>query len=107
MLGFICLKKIKSVTSHALEHSPVTNCRTFLDPSPSSVTYFMGGPLSKNVRHIIFLGAGILKRWPALYLCLCLTVCLSVYVSVCVSVWLCVFVSVCTGVYVSLCLSVC
>jgi len=24
----------------------VTNCHTFLDPSPLSVTYFMNGPLS-------------------------------------------------------------
>ena len=24
---------------------PVTNCRTFSDPSPCSVTYFMDGPL--------------------------------------------------------------
>src|SRR6218665_2427137 len=35
----------KSVTSHALgPSSPVTNCHTFSDPSPSSVTYFMDGP---------------------------------------------------------------
>src|SRR6218665_2647917 len=36
--------KIKSVTSHALDSSSVTNCHTFSDPSRSSVTYFMGGP---------------------------------------------------------------
>ena len=38
-------KLVESVTSHALESPPsVTNCHTFLDPSPSSVTYFMDGP---------------------------------------------------------------
>ena len=26
---------------------PVTNCHTFSDPSPSSVTYFMDGALSQ------------------------------------------------------------
>src|SRR6218665_2453837 len=45
---FICkIKKIISVTSHALEPQspPVTNCHTFLDPlTPLSVTYFMDGP---------------------------------------------------------------
>src|SRR6218665_3526745 len=36
---------LKSLTSHALgPPPPVTNCHTFLDPSPSSVTYFMDGP---------------------------------------------------------------
>jgi len=41
-------KKIISVTSHALDPlPPVTNCHTFSDPlSPSSVTYFMGGPFA-------------------------------------------------------------
>ena len=36
-----------SVTSHALDPPPpVTNCHTFSDPlAPSSVTYFMDGPL--------------------------------------------------------------
>src|SRR6218665_1561650 len=34
----------KSVTSHVLEPLPsVTNCHTFSDPSPSSVTYFING----------------------------------------------------------------
>src|SRR6218665_3994459 len=37
---------LKSVMSHALgPPSPVTNCHTFSDPFPSSVTYFMDGPL--------------------------------------------------------------
>src|SRR6218665_293874 len=34
------------VTHHALG-PPVTNCHTFSDPSPSSVTYFMDGPMSQ------------------------------------------------------------
>src|SRR6218665_2072960 len=29
--------------------SPVTNCRTFSDPLPSSVTYFMDGPLLAGI----------------------------------------------------------
>ena len=28
---------------------PVTNCHTFSDPLPSSVTYFMDGPSSDQV----------------------------------------------------------
>jgi len=32
----------------------VTNCHTFSDPSPSSVTYFMDGPLS-NVYHCLYI----------------------------------------------------
>ena len=28
-----------------LTPSPVINCHTFSDPSPSSVTYFMDGPI--------------------------------------------------------------
>src|SRR6218665_1596224 len=35
----------KSVMSHALVPSPVTNFHTFSDPLPPSVTYFMDGPL--------------------------------------------------------------
>src|SRR6218665_913948 len=39
-------KKFISVMSQALDPLPhVTNCQTFSDPSPSSVTYFMNGPL--------------------------------------------------------------
>ena len=41
-------KKCISVTSQAVRLStppPVTNCHTFSDPSPSSVTYFMDGPI--------------------------------------------------------------
>src|SRR6218665_626505 len=38
-------KKFISLTSHLLYPSPsVTNCHTFSDPLPSSVTYFMDGP---------------------------------------------------------------
>src|SRR6218665_37023 len=39
---------LKSVTSHALgpPSPPLTNCHTFSDPlPPSSVTYFMDGPI--------------------------------------------------------------
>jgi len=40
-------KKFISVTSHALyPPPPVTNCHTFSDPLPSSMTYFMDGPLT-------------------------------------------------------------
>src|SRR6218665_1683623 len=40
------IKFFISVTSHALNPPPstVTNCHTFSDPSPTSVTYFMDGP---------------------------------------------------------------
>src|SRR6218665_638671 len=37
------IKKCINVTSHPL-YSLVTNCHTFSDPLPSSVTYFMNGP---------------------------------------------------------------
>src|SRR6218665_2312397 len=52
---FICMIKICiSVTSHALDPlPPVTNCHTFSDPCPSSVTFFMDGPL---------LGSGLTYR---------------------------------------------
>ena len=41
-------KKCISVTSHPLDPlSPVTNCHTFSDSLPSSVTYFMDGPLAE------------------------------------------------------------
>ena len=41
------IKKFISATSHALDPpSPVTNCHTFSDPSPSSVTYFLDGPFN-------------------------------------------------------------
>src|SRR6218665_1762466 len=49
-LTFICMiKKFISVTSHALDPSPVTNCHTFSDPLPLSVTYFMDGPLREHL----------------------------------------------------------
>src|SRR6218665_3537316 len=45
-LNLICMIKICiSVTSHAPDPFPCTNCHTFSDPlAPSSVTYFMDGP---------------------------------------------------------------
>jgi len=46
------IKKIISVTSHALD-PPVTNCHTFSDPLPSSVTYFMDGPINIYIQHNI------------------------------------------------------
>src|SRR6218665_56556 len=44
------IKKCISVTSHALgPPPPVTNCHTYSDPLPSSVTCFMDGPLLHHV----------------------------------------------------------
>src|SRR6218665_2533039 len=45
-------KKCINVTSHALYPSPVTNCHIFSDPPPpSSVTYFMDGPIAQILKN--------------------------------------------------------
>src|SRR6218665_566830 len=41
---------LKSVTSHALGPPPLSQTVTFSDPLPSSVAYFMDGPLRRSPR---------------------------------------------------------
>jgi len=42
-LGFVCMKKFNSVTSHALgPPTPVTNCHTFSDPLPLELNVLYG-----------------------------------------------------------------
>ena len=52
------------MTSQALDHPPpVTNCHTTRTPSPpSSVTYFMGGPLVQQRVHVGGKGQGGLPQ---------------------------------------------
>ena len=51
------MKKIESVTSHNLyPPPPVTNCHTFLDPSPWSMTYFMEVTYFMDYGHDILYG---------------------------------------------------
>ena len=55
-----------SVTSHAPDPPPpVTNCHTFSNPSPSSVTYFMDGPRLPYSRSICLMhrSCTCFKHW--------------------------------------------